>query len=97
GNIIRVPRSVLLDSGQYDTGLVERLPRDDSESAQKESTASLTMGNINSGENADLEDIVKIAEIWIPSANAIITVPGDLSEDAPTVSDYLRVSDYYGV
>ena len=95
GNIIRVPRKVLLDSGQYDEDLVRRLPRDDSSTDYKNSTASLTMGNINATENADLEDVVKIAEIWIPSANAVVTMPGYM--DMESMDEYLRVTDYYGV
>jgi hypothetical protein len=97
GNIIRVPRKVLLDSGQYDEDLVRRLPRDDSSTDNKNSTAALTMGNINANENSDLEDTVKIAEIWIPSANAVVTIPGVTDSDAMDTEEYLRVTDYYGV
>lgn len=94
GNIVRVPRQVLLDSGKYDEDLVMHLPKDDNETKNKEQTAALSMGNINMNQNAELEDIVKIAEIWVPSARAIVTLPGDLTHK---VEDYLRVADYYGV
>jgi hypothetical protein len=94
GNIIRVPRQVLLDSGQYDEDLVMRLPRDSYSSDINNSAAVLTMGNINATENADFEDVVKIVEVWVPSANAVVTIPGYKDFDC---EDYLRVADYYGV
>jgi hypothetical protein len=94
GNKIRVPRRVLLDSGKYKKDIVERLPRNNSNTVNEKKTANLTMGNINIGENADLEDIVEICELWVPSANSIVTIPGDFDYEA---KDYLRVAPYFGV
>jgi hypothetical protein len=95
GDRITVPRRVLLDSGLYKNDLVERLPRaGDEGSSQDRRAYKMSMKNIDNDQNADLEDDVEIYEIWVPNANAIVTVPG--GEDIE-FDDYLRVDDYYGV
>jgi hypothetical protein len=93
GDRITVPRQMLLDSGLYDNDLVERLPRAGDVNKQRKAF-SLSMQNIDIEENFSLEDDVEIVELWVPSANAIVTVPGS---DDVTFDDYLRVDDYYGV
>lgn len=92
GDRICIPRRMLLESGLYNNELVERLPRagEDSESKAHE----ISMRQIDSGDNYGLEDEVEVVEIYVPSANAIVTVPG--SENV-TMEDYLRIDDYYGV
>ena len=94
GDRITVPRRVLMDSGLYDNGLVERLPRAGQESHRDKRAYNLSMRNIEESENTSLEDDVEIVELWVPAANAIVTMPG--SEDMD-FDDYLRVDDYYGV
>jgi hypothetical protein len=93
GDKMVVPRKMLLDSGLYNNELIEKLPRAGDIDREKKAF-SVSMGNIEIDENFALEDDVEIAELWIPSANAIVTVPG-----SPDVcfDDYLRVDDYYGV
>lgn len=94
GDRITVPRNVLLDSGLYNNDLIERLPRaGDGNTDRMRKAESLSMNNIQMQENADLEDDVEIIELWVPSAKAIVTVPG--SEDV-SFDEYLRVDDYYG-
>jgi hypothetical protein len=93
GDKIVVPRKMLLDSGLYNNELIEQLPRKGDRT--KDSDASeLSMRNIQIDDNYDLEDDVEICEIWVPSANAIVTVP---ASSETSVDDYLRVEDYYGV
>jgi hypothetical protein len=93
GDKIRVPRQMLLDSGQYNNDLIERLPQ--LGGSDRETQAfSVSMKKLNIDENYSMQDMVEVAEIWVPSANAIVTVPGD---PAVTFDDYLRVDDYYGV
>lgn len=94
GDRITVPRRMLLESGLYKNDLIERLPSagDDAERGKRAFTVS--MKSIDIEDNASLEDDVEITEIWVPSANAIVTVPGT---DAVSFDDYLRVDDYYGV
>jgi hypothetical protein len=94
GNILRVPRQVLLDDPRYDPDLVTALQRADDESSEKERVSSLTMGDIDSTDNSELEDIVEIAEIWIPSANVVVTIPGDMSTES---ENFISIADYKGV
>lgn len=93
GDRITVPRRALLESGLYRNDLIERLPRAGEEKNDRRAYG-LSMKNINIDDNASLEDDVEIVELWIPSANAVVTVPG--GEDV-TFDDFLRVDDYYGV
>lgn len=92
GDRITLPRRMLLDSGLYNNEYVERLPR--AGTPHRDKAYELSMRGIQADENADLEDQVEVVELWIPSANAIVTVPG---ADEITFDDYLRVDDYYGV
>lgn len=93
GDKIKVSRRMLLDSGLYNNDLIEQLPVLGTEDRGRHA-ADISMRNINIEENYSLQDMVEVAEIWVPSANAIVTVPGDCSV---TFDDYLRVDDYYGV
>ena len=92
GDRITLPRRMLLDSPLYNTELVEKLPRAGSPNPDR--AYELSMRNIQQEENAELEDQVEVCEVWVPSANAIVTVPG--SKDVQ-FDDYLRIDDYYGV
>ena len=94
GNILRVPRQVLLDDPRYDSDMVMALERADDESSEKVRVSSLTMGDIDSTDNSELEDIVEIAEVWIPSANVVVTLPGDMDAEP---NDFLAIADYNGV
>ena len=94
GNIIRVPRQTLMDDPRYDQDLVSRLPKADDETANKMRVSNLSMADINTADNSELEDIVEIAEIWVPSANAVVTVPGDMEM---AIDRFLAVADYNGV
>lgn len=94
GDKITVPRQMLLDSGFYNNELIERLPRADDDTRRGEKAEDASMRNIEKEENAELQDSVEIYEIWVPAANAVVTVPG--SRDV-SFKDYLRVADYYGV
>lgn len=94
GDRITVPRRVLLESGLYDNALIERLPSMNDNNDRDKKADSLSMRNIEQSENHAFEDDVEIVELWVPSANAIVTIPGakDVEFD-----DYLRIDEYYGV
>lgn len=94
GDRITVPRRMLLESGLYKNDLIERLPRAGDDADRSKRAFALSMQNIDIEDNTALEDDVEITEVWVPSANAIVTVPGT---DAVSFDDYLRVDDYYGV
>jgi len=93
GDVICVPRAKLLDSGLYANDLVERLPRAGDYGAKDDGASRLSMSQVQHGEEYELNDEVEIAELWVPSAKAVLTVPAceDLHFD-----EYLRVHDYYG-
>lgn len=92
GDRLTIPRRMLLESGLYRNDLIERLPQ--AGHPRPDRAYEQSMRNIQADENAELEDDVEIVELWVPSANAIVTVPGtkDVKFD-----DYLRIDDYYGV
>ncbi len=95
GDRITIPRQMLLDSGEYKNDLVERLPRAGGQNGRSDGRAyGISMKTIEIDENFALQDEVEIYEIWVPSANAVITVPADPEVTYP---DYLRITDYYGV
>lgn len=94
GDRITVPRKMLLDSGLYDNDLIDQLPRAGNISQPETKAENISKEEIDQQENSDLEDDVEIVELWVPSANAIVTIPG--TKDV-MFDDYLRVDDYYGV
>lgn len=93
GDRIIVPRRELLESGLYNNSMVEQLPalqaRDHTDRTRR--VSELSRRNITS--HAFLEEEVEVLELWVPAANAIVTVPG--SRDV-TFEDYMRVTDYVG-
>ena len=92
GDRICVPRSSLLDSGLYRNDLIEQLPTVGDEHSEKRAE---NLGHRTNSERyaSELNDEVEIIELWVPDANALLTIPG--SKD--TVFDqYLREDDYYG-
>jgi hypothetical protein len=93
GDSMYVPRSLLLDSGLYKNDLIEKLPGV-SDAEQRERAHSLSMRGMNAEDVWDLEDEVEIAELWVPGAKAIVTVP--VSENV-VFDDYLRTDDFYGL
>lgn len=94
GDRITIARDKLLDSGLYRNDLVERLPAAGKPAGSADRKASdLSQQSIQKGYLHDLQDEVEIIELWVPSANATITIPGD---ESVKFDDYLRVDDYYG-
>jgi hypothetical protein len=92
GDIIRVPRQALLDDKNYDHDAVVELVNPDT-SAKTAGASQLSMTTTDRAENDSLEDIVEICELYVPSANAIVTIPGNFSKG----EKFLRVTDYYGL
>jgi len=90
GDRIRVPRQQLLDSGLYNNDLVKQLPKSGTE--VDDGSEKLSRRNVSKNQEIDLQDDVDVVEIWIPNANALVTVPGSRT----TFDEYLRIADYYG-
>jgi len=93
GDRICVPRDQLLESGLYNNDLIERLPTAGQQPNKDDYASKLSMKNINSSDDYELQDEVEIVELWVPSANALVTVPGSKHV---SFDDYLRVDEYYG-
>ncbi len=92
GDRIRVPRQLLLDTDGYDHDLVKQLPRSRYHDIS-ERVENLTKDNVSQMEMYTLQDFVDVVELWVPEANAILTIP----DPTQIMFDrYIRVKDYYG-
>lgn len=92
GHKTMVPRQMLLDDNSYNHDLVRRLPT--SAMIRKNDTASqLTQKHMGTLEIQSLMDFVDVCELWIPEADAIVTIP---DPEQATFNDYLKITDYYG-
>jgi hypothetical protein len=94
GDRVIGPRREFLESELYDNNLIEQLPnihaKRDSGSGRGH-VEDLSRRNVTS--NAFLEEEIEVVELWVPEANAIVTVPGTRNV---TFENYLRVDDYEG-
>ncbi|GAG53622.1 unnamed protein product, partial [marine sediment metagenome] len=91
GDRIRVPRQLLLDTDGYDHDLVKQLPMSRYNISGR--VENLTKDNAGQMEMYTLQDFVDVVELWVPEANAIVTIPD------PTqikFDRYIRLKDYYG-
>ena len=96
GDKIRTSRVGLMDTGLYNNELIEQLPSANSHGdLGRASSDELSARSINFQETGDLEDEVEVYELWLPRANAVVTVPAGRGAGR-SVSDFLRVTDYYG-
>lgn len=93
GNRTSVPRIQLLDNDLYDHDLVMKLPSSTIVSGDTRATAELSQIRAGAFEMKDLMDMVNVVELWIPGADALVTIP-DPAE--VTFDKYLGVTDYYG-
>lgn len=92
GDEITVPRQALLDSGNYDNALVENLPGAYGPAGENEAR-NLSRRNVNTEVVTDRLDEVRVAELWIPRANAVVTIP---AADAQSPGKFLGIRDFYG-
>lgn len=90
GHRITVPRQALLDSDLYDSEVVRKLPTAGKPGKGKD-VADITRSN--DYEFVHMQDMVNVVEVWVPAANAIITMP----DPREFMSDkYLSLQEYYG-
>ncbi len=92
GDIIRLPRQSLLDNDDYDHDLVMSLTAP-ADSAKRPRASSLSQRPTDVATGDEEEDIVEICELYVPSANAIVTIPGSFQRQ----DKFLRVADFYGL
>ena len=93
GNITSIPRQYLLDYDMYNHDLVTKLPSATVLQGDTRATAELTRERGGVFEMKDLQDIVNVVQLWVPGANALVTIP-DPREIV--FDEYLGLTDYYG-
>ncbi len=93
GDRTSVPRQFLLDQDLYDHDLVMRLPSATVLRNGKRATAELTQQYGGVFAMKDLQDLVNVVELWVPEANALVTIPDPREATFPK---YLGITDYYG-
>jgi len=92
GDRITIPRQVLLDSKIYNSDLVKKLPSISDIVNQKESK-NISQTKTGRQELNNIQDMVHVVQLWVPKANALVTVPDPREAK---FDDYLAVQDYYG-
>ncbi len=91
GSRIRVPRQLLLDTDGYDHDLVKQLPL--SKITTNEKIEDLSKRNTAVMEMYTLQDFVDVVELFVPEANALVTIP---DPKQITFDNYLRLTDFNG-
>lgn len=92
GDASRVPRQLLLDDDEFDHDLVMKLPRSRHPDAMRRVDA-LTQKNVSNSEIAELQDHVDVVELFVPGANALVTIPDPRQA---IFQDYLAIREFYG-
>jgi len=93
GDRTSVPRQFLLDYDLYDHDLVKKLPSSTMLHGDKGATAELSLQYQGAFEMKDLQDMVNVVELWVPGANALVTMPDPREV---VFEKYLGITDYYG-
>ncbi|HDY86800.1 MAG TPA: hypothetical protein ENH82_01650, partial [bacterium] len=94
GNRTRVPRQVLLDTNGYDHDLVNKLPKATfNVGGQTNVVENISKDSMSSIEMFSLQDYVNVVELWVPEADALVTIPDPMQI---TFDKYIRLTDYYG-
>ncbi len=93
GNVTSIPRQYLLDNDLYNHDLVIKIPSATVLQGDIRATAELSRERGGVFEMKDLQDIVNVVELWIPDADALVTIP-DPREI--TFNEYIGITDYYG-
>lgn len=92
GDRNRISRQILLDDDRMDHDRVIKLPKSTHPDAGKRVEAMTQSGMANS-EIYELQDFVDVVELFIPEANALVTI----ADPHQTIMDeYLGIQDYYG-
>ena len=88
----RIPRQILLDDDEYDSDLVMQLPKSSHPDA-KNKVEKLTQTNLSQTEINELEDYVDVVEVYVPGADAMLTIP---DPDIKIFDTYLKGDSFYG-
>lgn len=88
----RIPRQILLDDDGYDHDLIMQLPKSFHPDA-KNKIEQLTQSGLTQKEITELEDYVDVVEVYVPGADALLTIP---DPDIKIFDEYLKGDSYYG-
>jgi hypothetical protein len=92
GDRNRIPRQLLLDDDDFNHDLVMQLPRSTHPDAKRRADA-ISQGNMAAREMDDMQDMVDVVELFVPRANALITI----ADPEKTILDgFLAARDYFG-
>lgn len=92
GHKTTVPRQYLLDTDIYNHDLVMRIPKS-STARKRDRVSDITKQDTQDSEMMSLQDNVDVVELWVPQADAIVTIP---DPEQATFEDYIGVTEYYG-
>ena len=93
GDKTSIPRQFLLDYDLYDHDLVNKLPSSTMTQGGEKATAELSTQFNGVFDMKDLQDMVNVVELWVPGANALVTMP----DPREIIFDkYIGMTDYYG-
>ncbi len=92
GHQTMVSRQILLDTDIYNHDLVAQLPGSKSMHVDKK-VSNITQHNMSSIQIYNLQDYVDVVELYVPEADAIVTIPDPRQQVS---SDYIGVADFYG-
>ena len=92
GNRVRVPRQLLLDTKGYNHDLVKHLPKSP-ETLQSQRTRDISGADTFGKDYAFFRDFVDVIELWIPDAEALITIADPVQG---SVHGYLRETEFHG-
>lgn len=91
GHTVLLPRQELLDTEGWNHDLIMEIPSAFDQG--QEGVKTLTQKNISNLAMYSLQDLIRVVELYIPKANAIIHIPDPRQKMA---DDYLKADDYYG-
>ncbi|KKL57526.1 hypothetical protein LCGC14_2234550, partial [marine sediment metagenome] len=92
GDRNRVPRIILLNDDDFDHDLVMKLPRSRHTDA-KSKVEAITQSNMSKSEIDDLQDMVDIVELFVPGADALITIA---DPEQIIMENFLAAREYFG-
>ncbi len=93
GDIVDLPRQILLDDDRYDHDLVMNLPSVNERI--KTSDTDLARTEYHGREYNSARDVVSIANLWLPEYNKIVTIPDPRSHSFS--EEFLSTIDFDGV
>jgi hypothetical protein len=92
GDKNRIPRILLLDDDEFDSDLVMKIPRSTHKDVNSR-VESMTQRGVAQTEINDLQDMVDVVEVFVPGADALITIP---DPEQIIMDDFLAAREYYG-